>query len=284
MFTELETNDTEDYRGFVGVAQSDLKKCWENPQLYHQIYVERSRPRPKSTAAQIWGTQCERYLRGEPISELVIPDEVLTSNGQRRGKKWDRWAEANPGHERAIKSDEEFERCQEFAQVLLNIERHEMARSILDGRIIWSLRCHWDNEPWPLTFKAELDIVDYDRKFVCDVKTTRNPSPDSFRRDLFKFGYDVQAAQYLMAMQNAGRAVFDEWDYLWLIIRNHAPYDVEVYRASPALINYGSRRRNEMIEHYIKCATSDQWLSRTHGRVIEIDLPSYLNNDRSFEL
>lgn len=284
MFTELETNDSEDYRGFVGVAQSDLKKCWENPQLYHQIYVERSRPRPKSTAAQMWGTQCERYLRGEPIADLVIPDDVLTSNGQRRGKAWDRWAADNPGHERAIKSDEEFDRCQEFAQVLLNVDRHPMARSILDGRIIWSLRCHWDNEPYPLTFKAELDIVDYDRKFVCDVKTSRNVSYESFRRDVFRLGYDVQAAQYLMAMQQAGQSVFDEWDYLWIAIRNVAPYDVEVYRAPPAVINYGARRRHQMIEHYIRCASSDQWVSQTHGRVIEIDLPSYLNTERTFEL
>lgn len=279
MYIDLEY-EPEEYREAIAVSQSDLKACWENPSLYYRQHIAKDLPRKKATSAQRWGTMCENYLRTGELCVEVIPQEALSASDSRAGKNWERWKECHPRYDRAIRYCDADELIDTFNLVRSNIERHAMAYSILSGDVTWSHRCQWSNEQWPLDFKAELDIVDESRKIVVDVKTTNDTSARAFRSSVFRYGYDVQAAQYLTGMTHAGQDVFDQWDYLWLVIRNEEPYDVEVYRATPAVINYGARRRVEMIENYLRCVVSGEWVSATHGRVVDLDLPSYLGGSR----
>ena len=81
----------KEYRNHYAVSQSDLKAFAKHRWRYH-LQRTGKLPKPGPTEAQQFGTRVESMLRGDDCHEvIVIPPEVLTSNGQRRGKKWEAW-------------------------------------------------------------------------------------------------------------------------------------------------------------------------------------------------
>lgn len=68
--------------------------------------------------------------------------------------------------------------------------------------------------------------------FVSDSKTTR--SIKSFKRDVFSFGYDLQAYLYL--------EISGESEFYWVAQDTSYPYTVAVYKASDRTLESGKRK------------------------------------------
>ena len=265
-----------------GLSYSALKLANENPQLYEEIYVTKTRPRPSPTKQQEWGSACEAYIRNRGIDDvLIIPPEVLNKDGHRKGKKWLDFAAAH-GHHHLATQAEYDEVYGGFAAALRNVQEHEHAKNlVLDGLVydferrppVWHERLAWTCPLTGLRRKCEIDLVHYKSCVAVDLKTAVNLDRDHFAKSAYDFGYDIQAATYLEALEMlTGKS---DWLFVWVAIRNTPPHDVEVYEASDEFLNLGRQRHEAYLRRYVEMRESGIWRSETWGRTCTLYPPKW---------
>lgn len=264
----------EQYRLLPAISQTDLKKAFENPQLYYEQRIAKTRPADPETPSQKWGKRMEAWLRGfRGIDVVVIPAEVLNEQGHRKGKAWNDFAEANEGKE-LLKYSEWKEMYGGFESAEINVEEHDAAYQLVySEHRKWSQRYVWDDEEFGLQLKCEIDIMDVELGSLVDVKTAADITPRGFESDLIGWGYDIQAAMYLRAASLAHPNI--DWLYSWVVICNKPPYHVEVYQASNALLDLGEQRLRYRAEAYKECVETGRWRTPTHGIVNEVYPPKW---------
>ena len=81
--------------------------------------------------------------------------------------------------------------------------------------------------------KVRPDCVDMDLGFISDPKTCQDNSPKAFKRDVFKYGYHLQAAFYSDALG------IDPKNFIFIAIETNHPYSVQCYSLSDEMIEFG---------------------------------------------
>lgn len=264
------------YRQYGCVSQSDLKKCYDNPQLYHEIATGK-RASERSSDSQDWGTAFETYVRTESLDYVPIPAECLDKNGNRNGSSsaWKLFKLDN-GDKLLLTPREAEQWHADMDDALRNLKQHDVARELIYSEsATWHQRFQFEG-PHGLDMKCEMDIFDQERFRVVDLKTAADVDPRSFERDIFKWGYDIQAACYLLAAEMWHAAEDASWGYYWVVVRNVAPFNVEVYEASDMLLEVGLSRLMERIEFYQHCVRSKRWVSPTHGGSVMVYPPEWI--------
>jgi len=81
---------------------------------------------------------------------------------------------------------------------------------------------------------------------IVDVKTTQNASEQSFRYDIRKYGYDIQAAFYMDVVKQKfpGHSV----RFLWVAIEKLPPYAFGWYECSQETYKYGYDKYSSVME------------------------------------
>jgi len=259
----------KEYRDWEAISQSDLKSFHANPQLWHETTIQKLWTRTGPTNPQLFGIHAERCLREGLGAVVVAPAEVLASNGARRGNKWDEWSKAN--EHKIICTPKDADRARSFERVFINVAEHEKANPLVFAPTAeWSTRWLWHRDELPL--KGELDIVHQEDGIIVDVKTSAAPDYRHFQTSIEDFGYDVQAACYLSAMeQRHGRG----FHFFWVVIRNTRPYDVEVYAMSPNYRMRGIEKYEKYLREFVEARDADYWRSPTHNLAREIEPPRW---------
>jgi len=123
--------------------------------------------------------------------------------------------------------------------------RYKIAMSLLtDCEPEMSIFLEWEGISW----KVRPDGLNEKKKIVTEYKTAA--SIPSFPNQVFRLGYDVQAALYLEAVE----AYFgEEFSFIWVVQEKAPPYAVAVLDASlgnPSPLEIGQARLNNLIEKY----------------------------------
>lgn len=262
-----------DRLGFM--SQSALKLCATDPQLFNEVVTGITR-RPLPSSNQVWGTNAESYLKrlGDMPDDLVIiPREVLNKDGHRKGAAWKEFAAAHE-HVRLLTEGEYRVEYGHFSRALENVRRHEIANHLVveaveSGEALWHKRFFWlecDYSDEPIEFKCELDLLS--PRYICDVKSAADTRPEAFARQVWKFGYDVQAYLYSKVTN------FDR-QFVWVVFKNSPPYNVETYLASPAILDSGAQRCDAYIADYATRRRDNNWFATTHGKLHALSLPTW---------
>jgi hypothetical protein len=261
----LDCESFTEYRAYSAVSQSDLKSAYDNPQLYYERHIAKTRAKTPSTPQQRFGVLAEYYLRWHKLPDdiAVIPDWALSANGRRSGAKWKEFEAENRGKQ-MLTEKEHFELCNDLEAIRVNVTQHAAAYRLL-GWVDYSTRWIWTDGD--LTYKAEFDVMDTQHKRIVDIKTAADVDAESFQRACITWGYDIQAAHYLTC--------FPDYAWAWIVIRNRPPFNVEVYELDPSFFVMGTRRLELRIRHFKRCANSGNWVTPTHGLSIPISAPGW---------
>ena len=160
------------------------------------------------------------------------------------------------------------------------IYQHPAARELLHGALKEvSIRFELDGFPC----KARLDGYHADGKLagvVMDLKTTRDASPEAFKRTMFSYGYHRQAAWYLQGLRTLG---LPATSFYIVAVETTAPYAVAVYRVSDKALEVGLKEVNQLFSVYKECKLTNEW----HGYSREaqlLELPYYANENKQLLL
>ena len=252
---ELTGLSFDEYRAHPGIAQSDLKSAWQDPQLYHQRLIGEIKKNPPTDSMK-FGIEMERFLRNGHGAFKIIPSDVLSDSGRRQGSKWKEFKAANEGV-LLLKEDEFEEKMRPFVAAHANTTHSESANWLLHTPMsrMWSTAYEWEHESG-LHMKGELDLILPDHNIVVDIKTTRNERAESFAKSIVDFRYDVQAVQYLDAIE---RLTGEDWQYYWLCIRNSEPYSITVIECDSEWIELGQSYREVFIDNYLRRRRESDW-------------------------
>ena len=115
------------------------------------------------------------------------------------------------------------------SSISANYNSHELARKFCTGEIELS---HYKQHEG-VDVRIRPDVVNYKEGFISDVKTCQDNSPKAFRRDVYKYGYPIQAVFYSEMLG------IDPSEFRFIAVQTKHPFSVEVYAMSEQMIEYG---------------------------------------------
>lgn len=234
-------------RGLSPVHFSDLKRMSQSP-LHYAYWLERERAETKALRL------------GSAVDALLFGTcGVVGFDGQRRGKEWAAFAQANAGAICLNKTENELVRGMADA-----IERHGEAHELLSGErqklIEWKLAGR-DCAGTPDAFT--------DGRIV-ELKTCRTSHPDRFPWDARRLGYNAQLDWYAEGLLQSGRQR-PSTAYI-VAVESTAPHPVTVFVLTDRALDQGARSWRLWFERLRACEESDAWPAYTESAVL-FDVP-----------
>lgn len=260
-----------EYRAHPAIAQSDLVACGANPEEWR---ARRNAPVTWSDA-MFFGTGFENWLWNGcfPSDWLEVPASALAANGHRRGKAYEAFVAENAGKHLFSAANLDYYRFA-FERAAQQVAEHGAANAIAHAPDIErSRRFLWVCPETGLQLKAELDLIVPSVGAVVDLKTSADVDAASFGKSVANWSYHVQAAHYLDAARGAGYAVDS---FVWIVVRNKAPFNVEVYQCAPALLEAGRKKLAQLKQNFARCSAANQWRSETHGKIAILEGPVWI--------
>jgi hypothetical protein len=131
----------------------------------------------------------------------------------------------------------------------LEVDPTPLVEGTPEQTIVWTMQ--------DVLCRARLDFLHHDLRAVDDVKTTaRSANPATFARNLFAYGYDVQAAFYLRGLE-ALHGVRPEWR--WLVVETTAPYALSVVTPGPDVLTLADAKIDHALALWARCLASGDW-------------------------
>lgn len=154
--------------------------------------------------------------------------------------------------------------------MVASIHRHPLAgKMIRDG--VSELTLKWTDSETGLTCKSRLDYYVESLGMIVDAKSTLDARWDPFRRDMVKFGYEVQDALYRNAALELGLAV---QHFVFLAVEKVVPYAVATYTLDEAGIGSGFSKATAAMRELAHCVATDTWPGYDVG-IQTIDWPHW---------
>jgi len=265
----------EDYRADSALSHTQLERYRRNPEDFLEIDLIACREPPRPTPSMLVGQRLHSEVLLPPWYRgmTTIPADVLSSNGQRRGKKWEAWRDANDDKDIVTAAEKEqidamvrsLNKCKSFAMILRSDDL------LTEYAIKWPSETHGSEG---LLLKCRFDIICPDQMLVCDIKTTSVSSYRNLQRAAYAiddYGYARQAAHY----SEGASALFGNHQWQWLIafVMNSAPYSVQMIRIDPDWVMHEHLRVIDTKKHLCRSIETGNWKVPSQDDIIELMMP-----------
>lgn len=189
------------------------------------------------------------YLFGRLIHYLVLGggNYVVWEEGDRRGKKWDAFAEEFK--DREIYKRAEVDEAMRIAHVVKN---DPIAGPLLEGQ--HERMIHWEMNGRKC--RSTLDVHNGARRRLVDLKSTTCSMPGKFDWEARRFFYHAQMAFY----QDASAFIGEPVDEVFLVaVEKKAPYAVTCFQLTPDLLLEGRKVCRLWFERLLACERANAW-------------------------
>ena len=247
-----------------------LRLFEQSPAAYFHRFVSKRIPSPPPSDAQRLGTAIHAaILEPERFDEIValIPENLLPSNGARKGNLFKEWKADHLGDRVALKRKEydlirwqvETTWANPACRDLLTKVTHREYSVFWTTDEGYTLRCRWDAA-------CSLDAI------LVDLKRTRQTEA-TFWRAVRDFGYHKQAATYA----DGYRAMFDvDPQFQFLLIYDAPPFESAVRTLPQAAIDFGRQQNADTLKQLYECKRGErQWISEGTDIVKDLELPPW---------
>lgn len=283
-----ETRRGKDYREAPGLNQSGLKMFAKDPQLYYETYVAKTAPHKPPTKSQQFGLDLEQLLLyGTLPPDLIpIPEEVLNKDGHKKGSNWIDWEKdqlaQNPDAV-LLKPAEYAARVEPISLAANSVWATPKARWLI-SEAQRHVAIQWTDEETGWLCKAELDLVRESAgpTFICDLKSTRDSRvhPTSgegpFSRDIWSFGYNVQALWYREAYRQLTGEVCP---FIFIAVENKPSYACETITLHDDWFALAEQQVAQYKQDLSRAYATEKWVRPTHGKLIQSRPPKYAAYD-----
>ncbi len=254
LLDEGQTAVSEEYHAHPALGQSSLKAFVSDPVLWASEHIFGDSPPRQASKSQQWGLDFESLVFFNDLPDVVkIPDEVLDARGHRRGKAFDDWSAQHEG-KRLLKAAEYLSAFEPHLRARENLRRHAKARALIWGSNAIQQGFCWRDEKHDLLWKAQVDAV-HD-SVLCDLKTSHDPRPESWQRDVQTYGYHWQAYHYRRGWE---RITGERLRFFFVVVRNRPPYDVSVVELDETWYECAAEEMSRAAAAYMHCASTGNW-------------------------
>ena len=263
---------SHEYHAHNAVSASGVKQFRANRRAYYEIFEARTQPPEPPTDNLLFGTCIHTLtLEGVESTMIEIPEGVLTSNGQRRGKAWDEF-EASCAERKLIplKSDD----YQRLKRIVKNLQEHPRARELLYGDdAVVEESIFWTDPDTHLRLRCRPDVrrhIGYFRTGV-DLKGMADGTPEAFAWAITRNGYDIQDYLYRQGMFHR---TGEDHGFTFVVVEKEWPHDVYCYELDDEYQKLAESKTRAALEEIATCRMTGNW-NRPGWDTIQLLPPPY---------
>jgi hypothetical protein len=267
--------DGENYSSDPSVSQSQLKELAKSPRRYEAIYITKTM-RIEASDAMEFGTLVHTMtLQPHEVDReiAVIPVDVLTSNGQRRGKAWDAFVEEQVG--KILVKQADYDRARQIAE---RVWDHPFYKLVFDWQQYIEVPIKWVDPTVEVACKGIPDIV-CNNEWIIDIKTTSDLTGFTQGRDalvsrtIADFGYHIQAAFYLTgASEFYGER---KTRFALIVVETKEPYRVYAMEINQAAIAAGEGEMIRLLQEYKRRLGEGDWSEEGERCLLQVGIPAW---------
>lgn len=267
--------DPKEYRLAPYLSQSALKMigdAGQGSEEFKSTYITGEIVK-ETTPAQQWGTDLEDWLFENKSNNVRIPREVLNLQGHRKGIDWKNWQkeqlDKNPDA-KLLTDDEYHAKMGGFLWAERNVREHEMA-SLLLSQVDQRHATIFYEGVQDFLYKVQLDGLNLSMDVIWDLKSSKSRTPEEFAKDIFDWGYYIQAFIYREAL----RSIFGyrKLDYVFLVVHNKPPYEVFTVSINEQWFNLAEAQVHNLAKRLRKCYETGNWHQPGHGQIVPVAVP-----------
>jgi hypothetical protein len=219
MITKFDSNEI--YHASPGISASGLKTIHKKS-VYHFLNQKRF-----ESSAMALGSAVHCAML-EP--ELYYKDYHVMPKIDRRTKagKEAFEIETKKAEGKLLLAADEHEK---ITKILNNFRNHELAQKFCKGEIELS---HYRQHEG-IDVRIRPDALNRIENFISDVKTCQDNAPMAFKRDVYKYGYHLQASFYSDMLGVPAE------NFRFIAVETNYPFSVEVYGLSDEMIEQGRK-------------------------------------------
>jgi exodeoxyribonuclease VIII len=197
----------------------------------------------------------------------------------RRGKDWLAFVERN--RDRELLTLAEYEMCLALQKA---VRDDVVARQYITGghgevTLLWTHAVEGQGvNSYRLGCKGRIDFDT--RTGIADLKTTRDASPEAFRRLSWSYGYHVSAAWYADGYARANKC--EPPPFRIVAVEKQPPWNVVVYRVNEKLMRLGRQKYSQWMDRLAFCRETSRWPGYAETEV-ELEPPAWVEPDDDIE-
>lgn len=240
------------------IGSTMLKEFVVNRKLFYKRYVEKSIPSKEVKACYTIGHVVEEALL---FGKLDMDRVVRVDCSSEKTKKFQDAVKANPDNAFVL-TESDWNLCE---QIIENAKNHPVIKSLVSNgqpqqvfRIETPhcyLQCKVD---WWQTGLA------FDMKSTACIHGAGN---NSFDRQIWSLGYDVQSAFYRMIIQSCTGS---KPDWQWVAVEKQEPFDVELVDIQAQAMDSVERAVTLQVADLLKCFETGNWENADGVRTVEM--------------
>jgi hypothetical protein len=256
-----------EYHSHPAWSQSAAKLLPKQPELFHARHVAKTLAMEPSPAFE-FGSAVHGLLSGcDTVVE--VPADVLTSNGQRRGKAWEQFQTEHNGSLLLLPST--FAKVRAAADSILS---DPAAKRLVEPPGDWEESIFWTDQNTGLELKARPDkqAVFGSETVLVDLKTTSSDPADydDISWSCLRYGYDFQAAWYMDGIASRMQSVEA---FVFIFVQSEPPFVCRVYELSEDAIERGQKNIETSLRDLAERLNTNNWHGKGYGDYLPLDLP-----------
>lgn len=253
LYKDLSNDDYHAHEG--SVSRSGLLEFMRSPYNYWAHYINPGRPGKEMTAALKFGRALHEYVL-EPVEFAkhfaVKPTKVLLKNvGREVYDEYKAICEELENSNLIVLDDEDFYNLRNMYDALL---ANDEARELIQGAA-YEQSYFWNDPESGLLLKARPDILH--RNIIVDLKSCADASPQAFQRDIYTYGYYIQAPM----MQDAIKAIENRYieTFINVCVEKTYPWNVGIYIIDQEAIDLGRVKYKQASVELSRCIAYNEW-------------------------
>ena len=137
----------------------------------------------------------------------------------------------------------------------------------------------WTDKATGVELRARFDwlpTVHQNRQLIVpDYKTAESADPGKFTRAAFDYGYHIQAAAYLEAIE--ALEIADDPRFVFVVQEKTPPYLVTLIELDPLALDIGRHQWRKAIDIYARCMETDTWPGYADD-IVTVSAPVWVEN------
>lgn len=255
------------------VSHSELECFARSPRLYQGRYLTGEFPKEESLALDM-GTVLHAEILENEKAHVVIPRDVLATNGSRRGAQWDQFEAEHAG--KILLKEAEYAPVAHMTEA---IKAHEAANRILFGTAGSNeVSVRWICEQTGVLRRARIDRLL--GNLICDLKSCRDAGAKAFAKVALDLGYHRQAAYYQDAMQ---AMTGERMPFVFIAVEKTPPFTCAAYELNDEFLMLGRQDNERLLRQFCACRDSGNWTTESHGKIVSLSCPPWAF-DTSWEI
>jgi hypothetical protein len=186
----------------------------------------------------------------------------------RRGKEWTERKKEADAENCILLTEGDYKTAVDMANA---VRANQAADRLLSGDLVCEASVFTRDQIYGVDMRCRPDGWRRDISAIVDLKTTIDPSPEGFSKQISNFGYHIQDAYYRRTMSLSG---FDIDRFIFIAVGKEPPHPVGVYEIDWRTLQEGEAAVKYALEAFAKAQKTNVW-DYGYGELQTLQIPPY---------